>query len=80
MSDDISMGALSGSLSTRTRARSPRAAYRAFIANGEISEMREVAQAAPILAGDARRRAMRFGMRSRQKVSTSRLRACGSKI
>ena len=57
MSDDISMGALSGSLSARTRAALAAGCDIVLHCNGEISEMREVAQAAPVLAGDARRRA-----------------------
>ena len=57
MSDDISMNALSGSLSERTRAAIAAACDIVLHCNGELSEMVEVAAEAPALAGDAARRA-----------------------
>jgi len=57
MSDDISMGALSGSLSERTRAAIAAGCDVVLHCNGVLSEMVEVAGEAPALAGDAARRA-----------------------
>ena len=57
MSDDISMNALSGSLSERTRAAIAAGCDVVLHCNGELSEMVEVAAEAPALAGDAARRA-----------------------
>jgi beta-N-acetylhexosaminidase len=57
MSDDISMNALSGSLSERTRAAIAAGCDIVLHCNGELSEMVEVAAEAPALAGDAARRA-----------------------
>ena len=57
MSDDISMGALSGSLSERTRAAIAAGCDVVLHCNGVLSEMMEVAATAPELAGDAARRA-----------------------
>jgi beta-N-acetylhexosaminidase len=57
MSDDISMGALSGSLSERTRATFTAGCDVVLHCNGIPSEMIEVAAAAPTLADDAARRA-----------------------
>ena len=57
MSDDISMGALSGSLAERTRSAITAGCDLVLHCNGDIAEMRAVAAAAPALAGDARRRA-----------------------
>jgi beta-N-acetylhexosaminidase len=57
MSDDISMGALSGSLSERTRAAFTAGCDVVLHCNGILSEMIEVAGEAPTLAGDAARRA-----------------------
>ena len=57
MSDDISMGALSGSLSERTRAAFMAGCDVVLHCNGIPSEMIEVAAAAPTLADDAARRA-----------------------
>jgi beta-N-acetylhexosaminidase len=56
MSDDISMGALSGPLSERTRAAIAAGCDVVLHCNGVVSEMIEVAAAAPELAGDAARR------------------------
>jgi beta-N-acetylhexosaminidase len=57
MSDDISMGALSGSIGERTRAAIAAGCDMVLHCNGDIAEMRAVAAAAPPLAGEARRRA-----------------------
>jgi beta-N-acetylhexosaminidase len=57
MSDDISMGALSGSLRERTRAALAAGCDVALHCNGKLDEMREVAAESPILAGEAARRA-----------------------
>jgi len=57
MSDDISMGALSGSLAERTRAAIAAGCDVVLHCNGELSEMLAVAAEAPVLAGEAARRA-----------------------
>jgi beta-N-acetylhexosaminidase len=57
MSDDISMGALSGSLSERSRAAIAAGCDVVLHCNGDLSEMAEVAAQAPALAGEAARRA-----------------------
>jgi beta-N-acetylhexosaminidase len=57
MSDDISMGALSGSLAERTRAAIAAGCDVVLHCNGVLSEMVEVAAEAPALAGEAGRRA-----------------------
>jgi beta-N-acetylhexosaminidase len=57
MSDDISMGALSGSLAERTRAAVAAGCDAVLHCNGVLSEMVEVAAEAPALTGEARRRA-----------------------
>jgi beta-N-acetylhexosaminidase len=57
MSDDISMGALSGSLRQRTRAALAAGCDMALHCNGNLDEMREVAAESPMLAGEAARRA-----------------------
>ncbi len=57
MSDDLSMGALSGSLGERTLAALAAGCDMALHCNGSMDEMRAVAEAAPVLAGDAARRA-----------------------
>jgi beta-N-acetylhexosaminidase len=58
MSDDISMGALSGSLSERTSAAIAAGCDMILHCNGKMPEMRAVAAAVPALAGDAARRAV----------------------
>jgi beta-N-acetylhexosaminidase len=57
MSDDISMGALSGSISERTNAAIAAGCDVVLHCNGIMPEMRAVAAAAPVLAGEAARRA-----------------------
>jgi beta-N-acetylhexosaminidase len=57
MSDDVSMGALSGSLAERTRAALAAGCDIVLHCNGRIDEMRAVAAEAPELAGEAERRA-----------------------
>jgi len=57
MTDDISMGALSGSIAERTRAAIAAGCDMVLHCNGEMSEMLAVAAEAPPLAGEAARRA-----------------------
>ena len=57
MSDDISMGALSGSLAERTRAAVAAGCDVVLHCNGKLDEMRAVATEAPELTGAAARRA-----------------------
>jgi beta-N-acetylhexosaminidase len=57
MSDDISMGALSGSLRERTRAALAAGCDVALHCNGKLDEMCEVAAETPLLAGEAACRA-----------------------
>jgi beta-N-acetylhexosaminidase len=57
MSDDVSMGALSGTISDRTRASLAAGCDIVLHCNGRLDEMQEVAAAAGRLAGDAGRRA-----------------------
>jgi beta-N-acetylhexosaminidase len=57
MSDDISMGALSGSLRERTRAAIAAGCDMVLHCNGKMPEMLAVAAEAPLLAGEAARRA-----------------------
>jgi beta-N-acetylhexosaminidase len=57
MSDDISMGALSGSIAARSRAATAAGCDLVLHCNGELAEMREVAEAVPLLEGIAARRA-----------------------
>ncbi|HYA06280.1 MAG TPA: beta-N-acetylhexosaminidase [Xanthobacteraceae bacterium] len=57
MSDDISMGALSGSLAERTAAAIAAGCDMVLHCNGKMPEMLAVAAAAPQLAGEAARRA-----------------------
>ena len=58
MTDDISMGALSGSISERARAAFGAGCDILLHCNGRLEEMQTVATEAPVLAGDAQRRAM----------------------
>jgi beta-N-acetylhexosaminidase len=57
MSDDISMGALSGSVGERTRAAIAAGCDVVLHCNGDMSEMLAVAAEAPTLGGEAARRA-----------------------
>lgn len=57
MSDDVSMGALSGSIAERTRAALAAGCDLVLHCNGDLDEMAAVAAWAPPLAGDAARRA-----------------------
>ena len=57
MSDDMSMGALSGTISERTSAAIAAGCDIVLHCNGKMPEMHEVASAAPLLAGEAARRA-----------------------
>jgi beta-N-acetylhexosaminidase len=57
MSDDISMGALSGSLAERTKAALAAGCDMVLHCNGKMPEMLAVAAAAPLLSGAAARRA-----------------------
>jgi beta-N-acetylhexosaminidase len=57
MSDDISMHALSGSLSARSAAAIAAGCDMVLHCNGDLAEMRAVAAAVPVLAGEAARRA-----------------------
>jgi beta-N-acetylhexosaminidase len=57
MSDDLSMGALSGSLAARTQAAIAAGCDLALHCNADMTEMCEVAAAAPVLAGEAASRA-----------------------
>ena len=57
MSDDISMGALAGSIAERTRAAISAGCDVVLHCNGDMAEMLAVAREAPLLAGEAARRA-----------------------
>jgi beta-N-acetylhexosaminidase len=68
MSDDVSMGALSGSLAERTRAAIAAGCDMVLHCNGQMEEMQAVAAAAPPLTGAAERRAQAaLGARSRPR-------------
>ncbi|MCS0505291.1 beta-N-acetylhexosaminidase [Ancylobacter mangrovi] len=56
MSDDLSMGALEGSLADRAEASFAAGCDLALHCNGDFAEMREVASRSPLLAGEAARR------------------------
>lgn len=56
MSDDLSMGALAGSLASRTEASFAAGCDLVLHCNGKMDEMREVASCTPVLAGEAARR------------------------
>jgi beta-N-acetylhexosaminidase len=57
MSDDISMGALSGSIEARSRAAIAAGCDVVLHCNGELAEMQAVASAVPVLTGAAAQRA-----------------------
>lgn len=59
MSDDVSMNALSGSISERTKAIISAGCDMILHCNGKMDEMREVARETPVLAGDKLMRAER---------------------
>ncbi len=57
MSDDVSMGALSGTIAERSRAALAAGCDVVLHCNGKLDEMIQVASASPALAGEAARRA-----------------------
>jgi len=57
MSDDVSMGALSGTIAARSKAAIAAGCDLVLHCNGDLSEMREVAGVVPMLAGEALKRA-----------------------
>jgi beta-N-acetylhexosaminidase len=57
MSDDLSMKALGGTFAQRTHASFAAGCDVVLHCNGVMSEMREIAQATPVLAGKAKQRA-----------------------
>ncbi len=57
MSDDVSMGALSGSIGERTRAAIAAGCDVVLHCNGKLAEMQQVAAESPVLEGQAARRA-----------------------
>ena len=57
MSDDVSMGALSGSIAERARASIAAGCDLVLHCNGKLDEMRAVAASVPLLAGEAAARA-----------------------
>lgn len=59
MSDDVSMGALSGTIAERSKAAIAAGCDLVLHCNGNLIEMRDVAGAVPMLAGDAAARADR---------------------
>jgi beta-N-acetylhexosaminidase len=59
MSDDVSMNALAGSISQRTRALLAAGCDMVLHCNGKLDEMRDVARETPELSGKARERAER---------------------
>jgi beta-N-acetylhexosaminidase len=67
MSDDVSMGALSGTIAERSKAAIAAGCDLVLHCNGDLAEMREVAGAVPQLAGEALARADRaLALRRRQ--------------
>jgi len=59
MSDDVSMNALQGTISDRTRALLAAGCDMVLHCNGVLDEMQQVARETPVLAGDALKRADR---------------------
>ena len=57
MSDDVSMGALSGTIAERSRAALAAGCDVVLHCNGKFDEMMQVASASPALAGEAAKRA-----------------------
>jgi beta-N-acetylhexosaminidase len=68
MSDDVSMGALSGGLAERSHAALAAGCDLVLHCNGNLDEMREVAGASPVLDGEAARRADRALAMRRHRV------------
>jgi beta-N-acetylhexosaminidase len=58
MSDDVSMGALSGSIEERSKAAIAAGCDVVLHCNGTLDEMQDVAASVPTLAGDAGTRAV----------------------
>ncbi len=56
MTDDLSMGALTGSLAARAEAALEAGCDLILHCNGDMSEMMEIAESVPVLTGDALRR------------------------
>jgi beta-N-acetylhexosaminidase len=67
MSDDVSMRALSGTLTERCRSALAAGCDVVLHCNGKLDEMREVAAASPMLAGEAAARAERALMRRQRR-------------
>jgi beta-N-acetylhexosaminidase len=82
MSDDVSMGALSGTLAERSRAALAAGCDLVLHCNGDLAEMREVAANAPILAGAAGRRteAALAALKSPQPIDLAASRAQFSRM
>jgi len=59
MSDDVSMNALAGTITERTRAIVDAGCDMVLHCNGKLDEMRDVARETPELAGEALQRAIR---------------------
>jgi beta-N-acetylhexosaminidase len=57
MSDDVSMGALSGTIAERSRAALAAGCDVVLHCNGKLDEMMQVASASPALGGEAAKRA-----------------------
>jgi beta-N-acetylhexosaminidase len=68
MSDDVSMGALSGGLAERSHAALAAGCDLVLHCNGNLDEMREVAGASPLLEGEAAARADRALAMRRNRV------------
>jgi beta-N-acetylhexosaminidase len=77
MTDDISMGALSGSLAERSRAAIAAGCDLVLHCSGEFGEMQEVAAAVPVLSGRCAERAHAALARRKasEKHATGELRA-----
>lgn len=77
MSDDLSMGALAGSLASRAEASFAAGCDLALHCNGKLDEMREVASRTPILAGEAARRCAQalVRLKTRDEIELTQARA-----
>jgi len=75
LSDDISMGALSGTLGDRTKAAIAAGCDMVLHCNGKMPEMRAVAAETPLLAGEAARRAT-AALAARKPAAPIDLAAC----